>query len=881
MRSLAPLQKIGLLWAKHHDDVTIGLEINETLQLPALRDSCEELPLDRSAPAIQVTNVSFAYGNSAPIIDRVSFSVADGGSLLIDGENGSGRSTMLALLGGFVTPAEGQIRLFGTDIAEFDHTQLNRLIGYIPQRATMFDGTLLQNATLFRSELNDRALAVAADLGFANFIMALPQGWETRVGDTAAESLPPGLRQRIGMIRALAIDPPIVLFDDATASVDSEGEAAIMAYLSRAKGQKTLVLASHRPSLMRLGDEKLTLRPHDTATHANSSPKTEISSPKTEIRSKTTEEGFAELAVEKAGTYGDAFWARLDEAVAGAFRQPNDLSRIVAPLLREIGWRGAIRDVIEALPYFAEELDITGLSSGIARLGFKVIDREINPASIDLRGYPCLVLPDGEDAMLLLGVDVDGATISRSISNREQVKGLPQHGRAMFFEAEDNASAPTVGWTWSAVKRFRAVLVPAVAVSVMAGALMLGLALFTTLVFNQILPTGASDLLAYALGGVLFALGLVAFLHRLRASLLAYIAARVEYVFGTAALSKIMQMSPSYTERSSVGSQITRLSSFQTIRDLFTSPVAAVLLELPATVVIAVVLCIINPVALPVLLVTLAVFALLYISLSSGIRKRIAIQGRLANRRNEFLVEMTSKMRSIREGRGETIWLQRYRKISADTTFATFQSEKLTTALSSWAYMVMMLSGLAIVAFSIPGTLDGNIGPGALVASLILVWRVLGPIQALFNNLSRIGIIRVAAQQFDVLMQIKGERLPKEMRANIGSVEGHIEFSRVSFRYSMNADPALVGIGLDIPARQMIALTGANGSGKSTVTEVIAWYVFTTGPARSELMVSISAKWTLSNYAGWSAMYRRRCSCFVRQSLKIFALLNQTLPIES
>lgn len=815
MRSLAPLQKIGLLWAKHHDDVTIGLEISETIQLPALRDGREELPLDLSAPAIQVTNVSFGYDNSAaPIIDRVSFSVANGGSLLIDGENGSGRSTMLALLGGFVTPAEGEIRLFGTDIAEFDHTQLNRLIGYIPQRATMFDGTLLQNATLFRSELNDRAIEVATDLGFASFIMALPQGWETRVGDTAAESLPPGLRQRIGMIRALAIDPPIVLFDDATASVDSEGEAAIMAYLTRAKGQKTLVLASHRPSLMRLGDEKLKLRSDDTATHSNSSPKTEI-------LSKTTEEGFAELAVGRAGTYGDAFWARLDEAVAGAFRQPNDLSRIVAPLLREIGWRGEIRDVIEALPYYAEELDITGLSSGIARLGFKVIDRQINPASIDLRGYPCLVLPDGEDAMLLLGVDVDGSTISRSISNREQVTRLPEHGRAMFFEAEDDVSAPAAGWTWSAVKRFRPVLVPAVAVSVLAGALMLALALFTTLVFNQILPTGASDLLAYALGGVLFALGLVAVLHRLRASLLAYIAGRVEYVFGTAALSKIMQMSPSYTERSSVGAQITRLSSFQTIRDLFTSPVAAVLLELPATVVIAVVLCIINPVALPVLLVTLAVFALLYVSLSSGIRKRIAAQGRLANRRNEFLVEMIGKMRSIREGRGETIWLQRFRKISADTTFATFQSEKLTTILSSWAYMVMMLAGLAIVAFSIPGTLDGSIGPGALIASLILVWRVLGPIQALFNNLSRIGIIRVAAQQFDLLMQIKGERLPNEMRANIGSAEGQIEFSRVSFRYSMNADPALVGIGLDIPARQMIALTGANGSGKSTVLKLL------------------------------------------------------------
>ena len=818
MRSLAPLQKVGLLWAKHHDDATIGAEIGEILELPGLRSNASELPLVVSAPAIEVAGVSFGYGNgTVRTIDGISFTVPAGGSFLIDGDNGSGRSTLLALVAGFVTPAEGQVRLFGTDIAEFDRAQLNRLVGYMPQRATMYEGTLLQNATLFRSDLNDRAVAVAQELGFADFILALPQGWETRVGDAAAESLPPGLRQRIGMIRALASDPPILLFDDATASVDSEGETAIMAYLERVKGEKTLILASHRPSLMRLGEEKLVLRAADAASgSAPALPALAADSFET-----TAEQGFAELSVKHGRSYGDAFWTRLDEAVAGAFRTPNDLSRIVAPLLREIGWRGEIRDVVEALPYYAEELDITGLSSGIARLGFKVIDRRSDVAAIDARGYPCLVLPDDGEAMLLLDIDANGCTIARDISGREVVQGLPDAGRALFFEPDADATAPVAGWTWSAVKRLRPVLAQAAAVSILVGVLMLALSLFTTLVFNQVLPTGAVDLLAYALVGVLFALGLVFLLQRFRAGLLAYVAGRVEYVFGTAALGKIMQLSPSYTERSSVGSQIARLSSFETIRDLFTSPIAAMLLELPATVVIAVVLCIINPVALPVLVVTLIVFALLYVTLEPQARERVAAQGRLANRRNEFLVEMIGKMRGIREGRGEPVWLDRYRQISADATFAAFRTEQMSAILSSAAYLVMMLAGLAIVAFSIPATLEGSIGAGALIASLILVWRVLGPMQALFNNLSRIGRIRVAAKQFDMLMQIKGERLPNEVRANVGSAQGQIELSRVSFRYSMNADPALVGVTLEIPARSMIAVTGANGSGKSTMLKLL------------------------------------------------------------
>ena len=101
------------------------------------------------------------------------------------------------------------------------------------------------------------------------------------------------------------------------------------------------------------------------------------------------------------------------------------------------------------------------------------------------------------------------------------------------------------------------------------------------------------------------------------------------------------------------------------------------------------------------------------------------------------------------------------------------------------------------------------------------MWRVLGPMQALFNNLSRVGRVRAAAQQFDMLMHLRGERLPSEMRAHFNAVRGHIELSRVSFRYSMNADPAVVGVTLDLPAGSMTAVTGANGSGKSTLLKLL------------------------------------------------------------
>lgn len=821
LRSLSPLQRVGLLWAKHHSDAVIGEEVGELLDAPALpAENGSARALSHDAAAIELSSLTFGDSSDGKgLIANVNLSVRTGETVLLRGENGSGRSTLLGLIAGFFTPGSGNVRLFGEDVSHIDRSRLTERVGYLPQRAIMFDGTLLQNATLFRPELTDRARAIAAELGFSDFILALPQGWETRVGDSAAERLPPGLRQRIGMIRALVTDPQIILFDDATAAVDSEGESAVIRFLEQVKRDKAIVIVSHRPSLMRLADREYVLEGSAEGSTAPAPAALPSAAAGSSALAQIAQSSLLEAA--PANRFDSAFWEQLDRAVADAFRQQNELSRIVAPLLREIGWRGAARDVIEALPYYADELDVTGLTNALARLGFKVTERSGVIESIDDRGFPCLVLAEDREAVLLLEKRLDGYVVSNSLDETLLDTAPFGAGRAIFFEREPESVATAKNWTRGTISRLRPIVLQAVVLSTLIGVLLLGNALFTTLVFSEVLPSGARDTLAYALLGVIVSFGLVHILQGYRARLLAFIAGRVEFLFGTAALGKLMQLSPSYTERSAVGSQIARLSGFEAIRDIFASPIGSTILELPATVVIAVVLCLINPVALPVIIVMLLIYALMYWLLEPVMRERVSAQGRLSARRNEFLVEMIGKMRGIRESRAENIWLDRYRVVSADASFAAFRTEQLTAALNAGANGLMMTAGLAIVAFSIPYTLDGTIGAGSLMASLILIWRVLGPMQTAFNNLSRVDRIRTAAQQFDMVMQLRGERLPADQRANMNEMRGQIEFSRVSFRYSITADPALIGVTVDIKPGEMIAMTGANGGGKSTFVKLL------------------------------------------------------------
>lgn len=817
LRSLGPLQRIGPLWARHHSDELLAEDLGSLLVRDGLPVSSKDISPDiLEGLALRFENVDFAYPDaSRPILEKASFSVTPGQTVFIKGTNGSGRSTLLGLMAGFYTPDVGSITIFGDEARTIDRSRLSQLVGYLPQRAVMYDGTLLQNATMFRDEIADDAIAMARQLGYEDFILALPQGWETRVGDSAAESLPPGLRQRIGIIRGLAPNPDILLFDDATASMDNEGEAKMLAYLNAVKGKKTVILVTNRPSIQRISDVTLDALHNSQEDLSPSSVVTPTAALQAEVERKLENLSGKDLLV------GDAFWTRLDQAVSAAFRTQNDLSVLVAPLLQRLGWRGPVREVIEALPYFANELDITGLNNAMTKLGFAVSETSGPLGSIDQRAYPCLILPQGVQAQLLLDVRPGGFQLQAALGQAPESSGYLGEGRAFFYTRTSAADVTQEKWTRATIVRLRPVIIRAALLSFLIGALSLASSLFTMAVYNVILPSGSLATLGYLFAGMLLALVFVMILQRHRAEMLSFIAGRVEYLFGTAAMDRILQLSPSYTERSAVGAQIARLGSFEAIRDIFTSPIGSSLLELPATLLIAIVLCIINPVALPIILVVLGVYLLSYFFLQPVTRERVAVLGRISTLRNEFLVEMVTKMRGIRESRAEQAWLARYRLLSADSAVAAFRLEQTAGLLSNLAYAIMMVAGLLLIAFTAPLAFESKISAGALIASLLLVWRVLGPLQVMFTNLSRIERVRSAAQQFDTLMLLKGERLAPEARAGGRSLQGKIEFSRVSFRYSMQADPALIGVSVDIEPGGSIAVTGQNGGGKSTFLKLL------------------------------------------------------------
>lgn len=179
---------------------------------------------------IDLENVTFKYPSQKEnLLENVSLTIEAGDSISITGSNSVGKSTLISLLSGFLHPNIGEIKLDGKDIFDYEFEFLRSQIGIVPQHGLLFEGTILENMTLYREgHAIDQAIELSKLLGLDEIITRLPAGLDTQVGGAAVDTLSEGVRQKIVMVRSLVGHPKVMLFDDANANFDIKNDASTL-----------------------------------------------------------------------------------------------------------------------------------------------------------------------------------------------------------------------------------------------------------------------------------------------------------------------------------------------------------------------------------------------------------------------------------------------------------------------------------------------------------------------------------------------------------------------------------------------------------------------------------------------------------------------------
>ncbi|MBV8923561.1 ABC transporter ATP-binding protein [Bradyrhizobium sp.] len=231
-----------------------------TLLLPhELRDHPEAESLVRSGAAIAFENISFRYPGGAKVFERFSLRLNPGQRVGLVGQSGGGKSTVFALLQRFYDVESGRITIDGQDIARVTQLSLREAISVVPQDISLFHRSIRENIRYGRPSASDDDVLRAAIAARCDFVEALPEGLDTMVGDRGIK-LSGGQRQRIAIARAFLKDAPIVLLDEATASLDGESEEAIREALGRLMRGRTVIAIAHRLSTLRHFDRVVVLK---------------------------------------------------------------------------------------------------------------------------------------------------------------------------------------------------------------------------------------------------------------------------------------------------------------------------------------------------------------------------------------------------------------------------------------------------------------------------------------------------------------------------------------------------------------------------------------------------------------------------------------------
>jgi ATP-binding cassette subfamily C protein LapB len=273
--AIAPMSQVVNLATRFHRARAALKTLNNIMELPVERPAGKSfLHRTRFHGSIELKNLTFAYPEQTiKVLNNISLKIAAGEKVGIIGPIGSGKTTLGKLLLGLYEPSSGMVNMDETDIRQIDPADLRQNIGYVSQDITLFRGSIRNNITMGTHDVDDNAILRAADLvGVTDFVKKHAMGFDMEVGEMG-RGLSGGQRQCVAMARALLLDPPVLVLDEPTSNMDNRTENLIKDNLTTVIKDKTLVLITHRASLLVMIDRLIVI---DNGTIVADGPKESV-----------------------------------------------------------------------------------------------------------------------------------------------------------------------------------------------------------------------------------------------------------------------------------------------------------------------------------------------------------------------------------------------------------------------------------------------------------------------------------------------------------------------------------------------------------------------------------------------------------------------------
>ena len=497
----------------------------------------------------------------------------------------------------------------------------------------------------------------------------------------------------------------------------------------------------------------------------------------------------------------------------------------IAPLLESLEWEGQDYHLAEAIPHFIDDIDLDNFRAILANLNFATYELRLRLVQLKPSLLPCVyVSSDGTIRVVLTFADGKFEIFDGSTRSREIISGQGLTGVALIVKSESRGSnniSGRIAWLWNLVLTFGGLSAQILICTLSLNVMSLGMPLFMMSIYDTVIPAGSTDQLLYFVVGVTIAIALEQTFRWSRSVLLSYVAGRIDYVVGLEVFRRILSLPISQTENEPIGTQISHLQEFESVRDGISGSFGETLIDMPFVVIFIAVIGYLGGwlALIPIVaIIAMAFFALLISPINKVWIGKFS-PARASQQR--LLMETLTGIRTIKFSGAEGVWFDRLRNVFALSAIGEFRSSMLNHLIQAYGRAVILASGIAMVWFGAIMVMNDNFTIGAMVACMAFGWRVIGPFQSLFGSTIRAVHFKASLRQINHLMRMTPERQPGEVPTP-RSYQGRIEFKGVVYRHIPESDPALNSVSFSIEPREVIAVTGPNGAGKSTLLNVIA-----------------------------------------------------------